>query len=329
MLQIQYSSGDLVADRRAGYAAALADERAYVEAAEIMVQALELAPDWAAGWSLLGDYRAEAGDVGGAIAAYEALARVDAAGVFGAVLKLAALGAAPAPKKPEIPYIEALFDDYADRFEAELVLGLGYEAPTLLAELIEAACRSVGVDQVGHAIDLGCGTGLMGERLRRRASFVEGVDLSGAMIEAAGRKGIYDRLEQAELTVFLRQSAQAVDLIAAADVLNYCGALAPILAAVAGRLAPGGLFACTLERHAGSEPLVLQSSLRYAHSEAAVRASCSDAGLELLSLTQSPLRRDRGEAVIGLYLMARKPAAVPSVAPEPADQPAETPVPVH
>ncbi len=324
-----HSSGDIVADRRAEYARAAALDHAHAEAAEIMAQALELAPGWAAGWCLLGDYRSEAGDAAGAIAAYEELARLDAEGVFGAVLKLAALGAAPAPKKPEIPYIESLFDDYADRFEAELVLGLGYEAPMRLAEQIETACRAFGIDQVSHAIDLGCGTGLMGERLRRRASFVEGVDLSGAMIEAAGRKGIYDRLEQAELTAFLAASAQAVDLIVAADVLNYCGALPPVFNAAAGRLAPGGVFACTLERHVGSEPLILQSSLRYAHSEAAVRAACSEAGLELVSLTQSPLRHDRGEPVIGLYLVARKPVMVAAAAPEPADDAQETSVPLH
>ena len=65
---LQLSSGDLVADRRAAYATSLADEKDFVAAAELMEQALELAPDWAAGWCLLGDYRAEAGDSGGAIA---------------------------------------------------------------------------------------------------------------------------------------------------------------------------------------------------------------------------------------------------------------------
>src|SRR5688572_591446 len=99
---LQLSSGDLVADRRASYAAALAQEADNTGAAELMEQALELVPSWAAGWCLLGDYRLEAGDGAGAIAAYRELARLDAAGQFGAALKLAALGAAPAPRGPEI-----------------------------------------------------------------------------------------------------------------------------------------------------------------------------------------------------------------------------------
>jgi tetratricopeptide (TPR) repeat protein len=94
----QLSSGDLVADRRASYAAVLAQEADHAAAAELMEQALELRPGWAAGWCLLGDYRLEAGDGAGAIAAYRELARLDAEGQFGAALKLAALGAAPPPR---------------------------------------------------------------------------------------------------------------------------------------------------------------------------------------------------------------------------------------
>ena len=310
----QLSSGDLVADRRASYAAALAQEADHAAAAELMEQALELVPNWAAGWCLLGDYRLEAGDSAGAIAAYRELARLDGEGRFGAALKLAALGATPPPRGTEIAYVESLFDDYAARFEAELIVGLDYQAPAELARLIDADFAARGIEQVGRALDLGCGTGLMGERLRRRASFIEGVDLSAEMVEVAQRKSIYDRLEKAELTAFLAGHAGGVDLITAADVLNYCGALPPILAAAHARLAPGGLFGFTLERHEGSEPMVLRPSLRYAHNEEATRMACRDAGFEIVRLEAAPLRRDRGEPVTGLLVLLRKPVPVVAMA---------------
>lgn len=307
---LQLSSGDLVADRRAAYAAALASDNEFAAAAELMEQALELAPGWTAGWCLLGDYRSEAADSAGAIGAYRELARLDHDGLFGAALKLAALGAAPVPQGTEIAYVETLFDDYASRFETELVIGLGYQAPTRLAELIDSALDLAGLEQVGHVLDLGCGTGLMGERLRRRASFMEGIDLSGAMVEEAGRKGIYDRVEKAELMAHLASHAGKVDLVAAADVLNYCGELPPILRAVQRRLAPGGLFAFTLERHDGGEAIVLQTSLRYAHNESSARAACLDAGLEIIAFETAPLRHDRGVPVAGLLVLVRQPASV-------------------
>jgi predicted TPR repeat methyltransferase len=303
---LQLSSGDLVADRRTGYAAALAEDKDFAAAAELMEQALELVPGWAAGWCLLGDYRNEAGNPAGAIAAYRELAQRDAEGVFGAGLKLAALGAAPTPERTDLPYVETLFDDYAARFETALVDGLGYVAPARLGELIDDV--RAGQAPVERALDLGCGTGLMGERLRQHAQRLDGIDLSAGMIAEAVRKGIYDRLEQAELMAFLGGGDEPYDLMAAADVLNYCGALPPIMAAAAARLAPGGLIAFTLERHDGEEPLVLRTSLRYAHSETAARAAVVEAGLILRTLVTAPLRQDRGQPVWGLLVLAERPS---------------------
>lgn len=305
----QLSSGDLIADRRATYAASLARDREHAAAAELMEQALELAPGWAAGWCLLGDYRKEAGDGPGAIAAYRELARLDVAGLFGAALRLAALGASPAPRGTEVGYVAALFDDYADRFEAELLVGLSYQAPERLAAMIRAELARRGVEQVGAALDLGCGTGLMGERLRRLVSFMEGVDLSAAMVATAARKALYDRVEQGELTAYLAGHGGGLDLVSAADVLNYCGELAPVVAAVAARLAPRGLFAFTVERHDGPEPMVLRPSLRYAHAPAAVVAACRDAGLEVAASETAAIRQERGEPLMGLLVVAQKPAA--------------------
>ena len=63
-------------------------------------------------------------------------------------------------------------------------------------------------------------------------------------------------------------------LVLAADVFVYCGDLAPIAAAVARVMAPGGLFAFTVESHDGPACL-LQPTLRYAHGAAHVRGGAS------------------------------------------------------
>ena len=302
MRPLQHSSGDLVADRRASYAVSLAAEGDPSAAADLMVQALELAPGWAAGWSLLGDYRAAAGDGPGAIDAYRQLQRLDAGGVFGAALKLATNGAAL--PSSDTAYVAALFEDYAPRFESELVERLGYEGPDrLMALLVPALVGRV----VSTALDLGCGTGLMGLRLRPHTTRLEGIDLAAGMVAEASRKRVYDALWQAELSVHLGSHVGGLDLITAADVLNYSGDLAPIFAGVASRLAPGGLFAFTVERHEGSEPMVLQPSLRFAHGESAVRAASGAAGLDVLTLRAEPLRRDRGVPQVALYGVVRRP----------------------
>ena len=84
MIPLQMSSGDLIADRRADYAEALAtDEPA--AACDLYLQALDLAPDWAAGWYRLGVLRADHGLPGAAELRDVANNTTDAEAVFKAV----------------------------------------------------------------------------------------------------------------------------------------------------------------------------------------------------------------------------------------------------
>src|SRR5690606_31410694 len=102
-------------------------------------------------------------------------------------------------------------------------------------------------DAFAHLVDLGCGTGLMGERLARIASFLEGVDLSARMLKRAEAKGIYGRLAKADLNLF--EFPAGADLVTAADVFMYVGALDRIVARIAAALLEGGVLVFSVERH--------------------------------------------------------------------------------
>jgi predicted TPR repeat methyltransferase len=235
------------------------------------------------------------------------LEALDDEGIFGARLKLAVHGAGAAGQGTAISYVEALFDQYAPKFESALVGRLEYQVPDLLDALIESVMSETGMARFERALDLGCGTGLMGQRLRAKVGHLEGVDLSAAMIAETARKGIYDRLEKAELVQFLQGYPGETDLVTAADVFIYCGALPPVLAAVTPAMRPGGLLAFSLEEHDGEEPVFLRPSLRYAHGAAATRQALVDAGLEVLRFEQATLRQDRGAPIAGMLIVACKP----------------------
>ncbi len=96
------------------------------------------------------------------------------------------------------------------------------------------------------------------------------------MLRKARAKGVYDRLEKADLQAFAYDGEKA-DLVTAADVFMYVGALEGIMKTVAGMLAPDGLFAFSVEKLAGDGDFALQPSRRYAHSEAYVRGGVSQA----------------------------------------------------
>ena len=307
MTKAFHSSGDVIADRRASYAKMLAEGGDYVAATDLIEQVVEIVPGWPVGWDLLGTYAEKAGDIARAISAWRHLEALDDDGVFAAGLKLAAHGASQAADGTAVSYVEALFDQYAPKFEQALVERLGYRVPEMLDDLVSAEMARLGIRGFARALDLGCGTGLMGQRLRAKAAFLEGIDVSAAMIAETARKGIYDSLHKAELVATLNARRADADLITAADVFIYCGALPPVLAALAPALQPGGLVAFSLEAHDGPEPVFLRPSLRYAHGIAATRDAVVLAGLELLRFETATLRQDRGAPITGLLIVARRP----------------------
>src|SRR5690606_25031473 len=100
-----FSSGDVIADRRADYARMLAEGGDLTAAVELMEQALEVASAWAAGWFRLGEYRERADIPQGAADAYRRALQLDPEDVFGVHLKLALLGDEEVPDQPPSRYV--------------------------------------------------------------------------------------------------------------------------------------------------------------------------------------------------------------------------------
>lgn len=300
------TSGDLVADRRADYAAMLAESGDPAAAAELMEQALELAPLWAAGWFRLGEYREKAGSTAAA-EAYRRTLDLAPDDIFGAGLKLAALGQAAQPDLPPSRYVEGLFDDYAERFDTALVERLAYTVPGKLMRLICDHAAS----PYGQVIDLGCGTGLFGAEIAGRCGRLEGYDLSDNMLVKAEAKGLYDHLGKADLSLATARSGlfedapmHRADLVAAADVMMYLGDLDAAFANAAAVLKPSGLFAFSVEKAAGDAGFALRPSLRYAHSEAHVRGMLARHAMQATAVEETVIRMDAGEPIVGLLFLA-------------------------
>jgi len=300
------SSGDLITDRRVEWARDSVARNDFVAAAEVLAQALERVPGYAAGWFMLGETRDRLGDQDGAIAAFTRARASDPQDRYGAALHLVRLGAASTAAMPQA-YVQTLFDGYASRFDRALTQTLRYRGPEIL---LDAVRRTRGLERAGGCfssmLDLGCGTGLGGAAFRPFADRIVGVDLSAAMLAQARGKGIYERLAQGDAVAFLHDEAAAgerYDLILAADVLIYFDDLAPVACATACSLREGGSVAFTVETHDG-EGALLRDTLRYAHGRDTVRAAIADAGLTLLLLEDASLRTEKGVPVAGLVCVA-------------------------
>ena len=216
---------------------------------------------------------------------------------------LAALTGESAPRTPPRAYVERLFDDYAETFDAHLVGQLGYRAHRLLLEPLQA---QQGRARFRRALDLGCGTGLCGPLIKAMAALVDGIDLSAAMLAKARELGVYERLAQADLVAHLAQTEQRHDLVVAADVFIYVGALEPVFSGVQRVLEPGGTFCFSAEQAAADADFELLPSLRYAHSERYLRAVAAQAGFDVQRLVSQPIREDQRRPIAGLYAYLRK-----------------------
>jgi predicted TPR repeat methyltransferase len=300
------SSGDLMADRRFEFARDLQLKGDLPAAADLLLQAIELAPDFASAWFRLGGIREELGEREAAVAAFEKAQACDPGDRHGAALRLMRLGAAPLAGMSQA-YVQTLFDQYAPRFESSLVDDLGYRGPELLFRAVlsvRAAARKPAFFK--RAIDLGCGTGLAASAFAKEVDHFIGVDLSPRMIERARATGLYAEHDVADMLQGLQARPDAsAELILAADAMVYVAELAPVVTEAARVLAAGGLFAFTTETHS-DEGVVIGEGLRYAHAAAYVRAVIESAGLKLALLEDRSARTEDNAPVPGLVAVAAK-----------------------
>ena len=68
----------------------------------------------------------------------------------------------------------------------------------------------------------------------------------------------------------------------------------------------GGLLALSLEAGPEDCDWLLQASLRYCHGEAYLRRLLDQHGLDVVSLSREPIRRDGANIISGLLAVARK-----------------------
>ncbi len=301
---LHMTSGDAIADRRFAYACAAFVDADWTAAVDMATQTLELTPGFAPAFALLGRAQAALGRREEAIAAFNEALAADPEDRLGIRIELARLGAADPATALSEAYVRTLFDQYAASFDNHLTAALAYRGPRLVRDALEAVCGTRNRPmRFERAIDLGCGTGLMGVALDGVCATLIGVDLSPAMLEAAARTGRYTNLKEANLIDALEAEVpESADLLLAADVLVYLGDLFPAMREAARVLKRDGLFAFTVQAHVG-HGFVLGVDSRFSHSEDYLAAVAEDCGFETAHLASVSTRQERGLDVPGFVMV--------------------------
>lgn len=224
---------------------------------------------------------------------------------------VAASGTLAQDDRAPAPYVRAVFDGYAARFEAHLI-SLGYRIPGLMRAALLRQTSIAGGEQLGPVLDLGCGTGLVAVALLNLPfGPITGVDLSPRMLATAAAKGLYAELLEDDVVHALNADPKVWRVVLAADVLCYFGALEEIMAAVRRRLAPHGLFVFSVETsdQAAVAPRGwhLDRLGRYSHAPIYVRRCAEAAGLEVREMTHEIQRQEADAPVPGLLVVLSSP----------------------
>ena len=133
------------------------------------------------------------------------------------------------------------YDEWAQTYDDDLT-SWSYQAPAVVAEKVvtrHPAARS--------ALDVGCGTGLVGRALRVRgfAGRIVGLDISPASLEMAQQSGAYDSLEPTDLQQRLPLEDDAVDAVVCVGVMTYLPEVETVWREFARVARPGGLVVAT------------------------------------------------------------------------------------
>lgn len=314
-------------------ASAFSEESGDIEEAKVYYEAvLEIGPTNSASWLDFGVFLARTGYRDQAIEAfinaakhdpknalahhnlgsvYQELGRFEeASGAYTKALEIdpnldtskhmvAALSADVTTKIPA-QHVMDLFDNFAPTFEKKLVKDLNYQIPNLIAEVLQHEFVSLAEAKI---LDLGCGTGLVGEAFRGKISGIDGVDISEKMIEEASKKNIYQSLARDDITNHLTRMTLDYDFYIAADVFVYVGCLKEIFSQLKVHARKSSHLVFSTEHELESD-IGINKMGRYTHSTFYIETLCEQFDFKMYWFDLVDLRKERGTTVSGgLYIL--------------------------
>lgn len=200
-------------------------------------------------------------------------------------------------------YIQHLFDEYALCYDQQMTTQLEAKVPTLIASSID---RHV-IDGNRHIlIDLGCGTGLTGQKLSEKFSKIIGIDASQKMLDQAQQKHIYCQLIQADVLKIDQLDLNIADVIVAGDVCPYIGDLRGLFKQVHDQLTHGGYWIFSVES-CQDKSFILHQNLRYAHQTHQIESWLIAAGFIHIETHHTVIRVNHHEQIKGAIIAAKKP----------------------
>lgn len=206
------------------------------------------------------------------------------------------------PDKPAEEFVVSLFNFYANNFD-EHMKALNYKVPEIINEAVRKRLGEKARDLV--IIDLGCGTGTAARLLADIKSYILGVDLSVKMIEVSDKTRLYDDLQQGDVVDAIKNFEKQADLIIAADVFIYVGALEDLFASAKDVLKEKGILAFSIEELDG-DGFKLAETSRYKHSMSYIEVLADKNNFAIVHNQETGIRKQFDKEIPGRVILLEK-----------------------
>lgn len=198
-----------------------------------------------------------------------------------------------------ISHIEDMFDKYAKDFDMSLVNDLQYNAPKLIIDKLFEIKKN---KDFGNVIDFGCGTGLVGEKIKDYCSRLIGVDISKKMLLEAKKKNVYNKLLNVDIITFLKNEKLNYNLFIFADVFIYVGKLNEIFQLIKSKNNVSGSLIFTIELNENKD-FFLEKSGRFSHSQMYIENLANINNFKISLFQPIKLRKEFNEFIRGALII--------------------------
>tara|TARA_B100000787_G_scaffold125430_1_gene94656 strand:+ start:204 stop:845 length:642 start_codon:yes stop_codon:yes gene_type:complete len=137
-----------------------------------------------------------------------------------------------------------LYAKWAQTYDHEFADHMGYALPARVADTFVSV---VGSGKIGRVLDVGAGTGLVGQRLAAHGvARVDALDISVEMLAVAASKGCYNAMIEGDLMGCLPIAADTYDFIISAGTFTHGHVDAAALHELLRITKPGALFCLSI-----------------------------------------------------------------------------------
>jgi predicted TPR repeat methyltransferase len=137
-----------------------------------------------------------------------------------------------------------LYAKWAQTYDHEFADHMGYALPSRVADTFVSV---VGSEKIGRVLDVGAGTGLVGQRLAAHGlARIDALDISVEMLAVAASKGCYNAMIEGDLMGCLPIAADTYDFIISAGTFTHGHVDAAALDELLRITKPGALFCLSI-----------------------------------------------------------------------------------